>query len=75
VSRRRTLSAASPLIAKLIASALNRPEADVAMRNVHAWVGLRDLVGGALRVDEIVSNMGALNRDETVQTSSRSTSR
>jgi hypothetical protein len=59
------------LVAKLIASALERPEADVAMRNVHAWVGLRDLVGGALRVEDILSNIGALNRDETLFTLAR----
>jgi len=71
VSILRTISASSPLVAKLVASALDYPEADAGMRNIHAWIGLRDLIGAALRVEEILSNMGALHRDETIFTLAR----
>ncbi len=64
----RLITAASPLIAEIVASGLDRPEAHAALASVRAWVCLRDLIGAAMAPEVLLRHVASMRRDETLFT-------
>src|SRR5579859_4116302 len=69
--RRGLLSSRSNLMARILASGLERPEGTLAMKNVHAWACLSEATGRPMDAQDLLSSVAALNRNETLFTLAR----
>lgn len=63
--------ALTPFIEKLVSVYVAGLKGPAGMANVHAWVGLNDLVGVRMPAKSVLSNAASMHRDETLFTLAR----
>lgn len=60
-----------PVLADILAAAVEHPSADAAMKNVFRWVGLKELIGVSASVSQLLQYVANLDRNETMFTLAR----